>query len=73
MGGVRDIAQYSRDTSYLDDLSDLLSQPTLEEVRETTNNYVKPNQWTWLIVGDLSKIEQGIRDLGIGEVIVIDV
>jgi zinc protease len=73
LGGVRDIAQYSRDTSYLDDLSDLLSQPTLEEVRETTSNYVKPNQWTWLIVGDLSKIEQGIRDLGIGEVIVIDV
>jgi zinc protease len=73
LGGVRDIAQYSRDTSYLDDLSDLLSQPTLDEVRQTTLNYVKPNQWTWLIVGDLSKIEQGIRDLGIGEVIVIDV
>ena len=73
MGGVRDIAQYSRDTSYLDDLSDLLSQPTLEEVRETTSKYVKPNQWTWLIVGDLSKIEKEIRDLGIGEVIVIDV
>jgi hypothetical protein len=27
---------------------------------------------TWVVVGDLSKIEQGIRELGIGEVSVLD-
>ncbi|MEK9649397.1 MAG: pitrilysin family protein [Gammaproteobacteria bacterium] len=73
LGGVRDIAEYSRSTSYLDELADLLSQPSLKEVRSATSKYVKPNQWTWLIVGDLNKIEKDIRDLGIGEVIVIDV
>ena len=33
--------------------------------------YIKPEQWTWLIVGDLSKIEEPIRALGLGEVQVI--
>ncbi len=38
---------------------------------ETAAEVIKSDKLTWLIVGDLSKIEQPIRDLGLGEVIVI--
>ena len=34
--------------------------------------YIKPDQWTWLIVGDLSKIEEPIRKLNLGPVEVLD-
>ena len=34
--------------------------------------YIKPNQWTWLIVGDLNKIEEPIRKLNLGPVEVLD-
>ena len=33
---------------------------------------ILPGAMTWVIVGDLSKIEKGIRDLKLGDVKVID-
>jgi hypothetical protein len=33
---------------------------------------IQPNATTWVIVGDLSKIEKPIRDLKLGDVKVID-
>ena len=34
---------------------------------------LKPDSMTWIIVGDLKKIEAGIRALNLGEVKVLDV
>ena len=33
---------------------------------------VKPDALTWVIVGDLAKIEAGVRALNLGEVQVVD-
>ncbi|MGD9588900.1 MAG: M16 family metallopeptidase [Pyrinomonadaceae bacterium] len=33
--------------------------------------FVRPNDLVWLIIGDLRKIESGVRELGYGEVIVL--
>jgi len=33
--------------------------------------YIKPDQWTWLIVGDLSKIEEPVRNLNLGTVTIL--
>ena len=70
-GGVSGIVTYDRDLDYLDQLPALLDEPSLNQVQAKAQKYIKPNQWTWLIVGDLSKIEEPIRALGLGEVKVI--
>ena len=71
-GGVSGIVTYDRDLDYLDQLPELLNEPsTLTQVQAKAQKYIKPEQWTWLIVGDLSKIEEPIRALGLGEVQVI--
>ena len=70
-GGVSGIVTYDRNLDYLNQLPELLNQPTLEQVQAKAQKYIKPNQWTWLIVGDLSKIEEPIRALDLGEVKVI--
>ena len=70
-GGVSGIVTYDRDLDYLDRLPALLDEPSLTQVQAKAQKYIKPNQWTWLIVGDLSKIEEPIRALGLGEVKVI--
>ena len=70
-GGVSGIVTYDRDLDYLDQLPALLDEPSLTQVQAKAQKYIKPNQWTWLIVGDLSKIEEPIRALGLGEVKVI--
>ena len=70
-GGVSGIVTYDRDLDYLDQLPALLDEPSLTQVQAKAQKYIKPNQWTWLIVGDLSKIEEPIRALNLGEVKVI--
>ena len=69
--GVSEIVTYGRDLNYLNDLPRLLDKPTLAQVQEKAQTYIKPGQWTWLIVGDLSKIEGPIRALNLGEVKII--
>jgi len=71
-GGVADIVSYDRDLNYLNELPMLLDRPTLSQVQEKAQTYIKPDQWTWLIVGDLAKIEAPIRDLNLGDVVVMD-
>ena len=70
-GGVSGIVTYNRDLDYLNQLPALLDEPSLTQVQAKAQKYIKPNQWTWLIVGDLSKIEEPIRALDLGEVKVI--
>ena len=70
--GVSGIVTYNRDLNYLNDLPGLLDKPTIEEVQLKAQTYIKPNQWTWLVVGDLSEIEDSIRALDLGEVKIIN-
>ena len=44
----------------------------VEEVHKLYKEYINPNSWTWVIVGDLSKIEEGIKNLNIGPVKIIE-
>jgi zinc protease len=46
-----------------------LSEPQLATA---ARKFVRPEQLTWLLIGDLRKIEKGVRDLNWGEVIVLD-
>ena len=70
--GVSGIVTYDRDLDYLNQLPGLLDEPTLADVQNMAQAYIKPDQWIWLIVGDLSKIEEPIRNLNLGKVEVID-
>ena len=44
---------------------------TIDQVNAAAKKYLDPETWTWFIVGDLSKIEEDIRNLGLGEVEII--
>jgi len=46
-----------------------LSEPQLATA---ARKFVRPEQLTWLVIGDLRKIEKGVRDLNWGEVVVLD-
>ncbi len=70
--GVSNIVTYDRDLDYLNQLPGLYDEPSLEDVKSVAQKYIKPNQWTWLIVGDLEKIEKPIRNLNLGEVEILD-
>ena len=41
------------------------------QLAAAAKKFVRPDELVWLVVGDLSKIEKGVRDLNWGEVIVL--
>ena len=71
MGTIGGILRYERPDDYVQQLkarTEAMSFETVQQAAETLD----PERMTWVIVGDLSKIEQPIRELGIGEVSVLD-
>jgi zinc protease len=51
---------------------DELNKATLASVNDAAQKYAKPSGATLLLVGDLSKIEAGVRELNLGEVVLLD-
>jgi zinc protease len=52
---------------------DVTGSATMEQVSAASKKYVAPDKLSLLLVGDLSKIEQGVRSLNLGEVVILDV
>ncbi len=52
---------------------DELEKATLASVNAAAQKYAKPSGATLLLVGDLSKIETGVRELNLGEIVLLDV
>jgi zinc protease len=45
---------------------------TEPQLAAAARKFVHPEEVTWLVIGDLRKIEKGVRELGWGEVVVLD-
>ncbi|NND00356.1 MAG: insulinase family protein [Gammaproteobacteria bacterium] len=70
-----DIAQmvkYGLSDGYWDKYVSELRQINLEQVNDAAESHITPDKMIWLVVGDRSKIEQKVRDLELGEVVLID-
>lgn len=51
---------------------DMTSAATPEQVRTAGERWVRPASTTLLLVGDRSKIEEGVRDLRMGDIVILD-
>ncbi|MGQ0502159.1 MAG: M16 family metallopeptidase [Panacagrimonas sp.] len=66
------ILQYGLKDSYYNDLVPEVQALTPAQVNAAAVKLIKPDALTWLIVGDLARIEAPIRGLDLGEVKVLD-
>ena len=66
------IVKYDRPDNYVETLKQKTDAVTLEQARAAAREVIHPDQLTWVIVGDLDKIEKPIRALKLGPVEVID-
>jgi len=71
MGAIAGIVEYGRPDDYVTRHAAEIKALTPEQVAAAATA-IDPDALTWVVVGDLSKIEQPIRDLKLGEVTVID-
>ena len=71
-GSITDIVTYNLPDDYYSKYASLVEAQTIDEVQKAAGKIVKPNQLVWVVVGDKSKIEDGIKSLGYGEVKYLD-
>jgi zinc protease len=72
-GQIKELWTFGLPMTELQHEPDELEKATLASVNAAAQNYAKPSGATLLLVGDLSKIETGIRELNLGEIVLVDV
>ncbi len=72
MGHVAEVVKYGLPDDYWDTYSDKLQGLTLEQVRQAAHQAIHPKTLTWIVIGDLNRIEKKVRALKFGEVTVLD-
>jgi zinc protease len=72
-GSYGEILTFGLKDSYWNDFVGELTALTPADVNASAGKLIKPDALTWVIVGDLSKIEKPIRAGNFGEVTILDV
>jgi predicted Zn-dependent peptidase len=72
LGAISGIVQYDRPDDYVQTLKSQLEAVTPAAAEAAIREIVQPAAMTWVIVGDLGKIEAPVRALKLGDVQVID-
>ena len=71
-GAYSTILQYNLSEDYYNTYTGKVLAVTPATATEIAKKYILPNHLIWVVVGDMSKVEAGIRELNIGEVHKID-
>jgi zinc protease len=68
MSSVEDLVQYDLPEDYYQTYAGKVRALTLADIQSSAREVVQPTHLIWVVVGDRAKIEAGIRELGLGEV-----
>ncbi|MDX2063100.1 MAG: pitrilysin family protein [Bacteroidia bacterium] len=71
-GSIADIVRYGYADDYYQTYGSNLKKLTVADANAAAKAVINPNQMIYVVVGDLAKIEAGIRELGLGEVTKLD-
>ena len=72
LSAVAGIVKYDRPDDYVQTLKGRIEAQTDAAVNAAAKEVIHPDQLTWVIVGDLSRIEAPVRALNLGDIHVID-
>jgi zinc protease len=71
-GAAVDLVNYGYPAEYYYDYAENMRALTETDLAAAAASYVTPGELFWLVVGDLEKVEAGIRELGYGEISRLD-
>ncbi len=69
---INEIVQFGLPDDYYDTYPEKIRGLGLDEVAQAARKVVHPDRLIWIVVGDREKVESGIRELGFGEIRLID-
>jgi predicted Zn-dependent peptidase len=70
---IAELITFARPDDYVRTLKDRIEAQTVDGVRAAAREALDPARLSWVLFGDLAKIEEPIRDLQLGTVQVVDV
>ena len=71
-GAIVDIVTFGLEDRYYDTFAEKVRAQTVQSLTSVAGDVIHPDQLVWVIVGDRSKIEPGIRELKLGEIKLIN-
>lgn len=71
-GAYSNIIQYNLPEDYYNTFTQKALALTPDGANDVAKRYIQPKHLIWVVVGDMSKVESGIRELNLGEVRKID-
>ena len=69
---ISEIVTYGLPDNYWDTYADSVRGLSLEQINDVAGKTIKPDNLTWVVVGDREMIESRIRELELGEITQID-
>ncbi len=72
-GAYSQIIQYNLPEDYFNTFTQKATSLTPQGANEIAQKFIQPDHLVWVVVGDMSKVESGIRELNLGEIHKIDV
>jgi zinc protease len=72
IGSIAEMVRFDYSGDYFETFVKKIKSLNLDNISNAAKKVVHPDNLTWVVVGDRSKIEAGIRELGYGDVKLID-
>ncbi len=69
---IVDLVQFGLPDDYYDTYAGKVRALKTNDVNQAANEVVRPDNLTWIVVGDRAKIESGVRELNLGEFHLMD-
>jgi len=73
LSDINEIVTYDLPDDYWDTYAQNVRSLSREQIIAAADQVIKPNNMIWVVVGDRAKIESQIRELEMGEIILLDV
>ena len=72
-GMISNIATYGLPVNYIEDQEDVVRNMSVESHNALVNKYIRPNEMIYLVVGDAATQLDGMKSLGFGDPVLLDV
>jgi zinc protease len=71
-GSLAEMVRFQLPDNYWDEYPDMVRSLSDDQVNEAAKDIVKPDNMVWVVVGDRKEIEDKIRNLGYGDIVMMD-
>jgi zinc protease len=71
-GAAIELINYNLPDDYWSKYAANMRSLTEAQLAAAAKKFVRPDEIVWIVIGDMNKIEKGVRELGFGEVVRLD-